>query len=60
MTTLEDLCFWHKIAAEEKEMNDMSEVIKSYKKIGCYSCDGYNQKCIFYEGMKQKDNYEGM
>lgn len=49
MANLDDMCFWHKIAEDEKELNDMNEVINSYKKIGCYECNGYNPNCSYYE-----------
>ena len=54
MTDLEDICFWHKIAEEEKELNDMPKVIKAYEKMGCYSCSEYEKKCNFYKGIEQE------
>lgn len=59
-SNLEDICFWHKIAEEEKELTDMPEVTRSYKKIGCYSCDGYNKKCKFYKYITPETNYRGL
>ena len=53
---LDDICFWHSIAEDERELNDMSEVIQSYKKIGCYDCDGYNKKCTFYKQMEEQND----
>ena len=58
MVVLDDICFWHTIAEDEKDLNDMNEVIQSYKKIGCYDCDGYNTKCIYYKKIEDGEiNY---
>lgn len=53
---LEDLCLWHEIAKEEKELNDMQETIKSYKNMGCYDCKGYNNKCPFYQRSEHEED----
>ena len=51
--SLEDICFWHKIAEEEKELNDMPRVVKAYEKMGCYECDGFNFDCERYISLKK-------
>lgn len=57
---LDNKCFWHEIAQEEKKLNDMPAVIHSYKKFGCYKCDGYQKNCVFYKYVTPEVNYEGI